>query len=437
MTKKIYITTIISCTAVLALAWLVAVNVKSPAEKQLLLINQATQMMDHGIYIRAVPLLEEAASYDAAHTETAESQLKRAYLALIESRGFSRRYTALLETQMNRRNAAPEVFIEAAEFHLSASRTAQALAIMRKGIEKTDSPEIAELYESSRYAYELSWTRYDHIAAMLHGTANVLSDGKWGVARGDGTLIIPNNYDQISTFYQNTAIVRSGREIYAIDENSNRTAMAEPGTIDFKNFSGGRIPILTGDGWHRASAALELGAKSFEDMGMYSENYAAAQIGGSWGVIDLTINWLIQPEYEGIVKDELGRSYGQGAVFVRNAGEVQLYTNGKWIEELFDDAKPFSEEGYAAVMKNGKWGFIDINGQLRIDHIFDEALSFSGHLAAVMVDGYWGYISIDGRLVIEAKFDEAKSFSQGSAPVKTERGWQFLTLIEFKGGLIL
>jgi len=422
---------------VLALAWLVALNTKSAAEKQLLLINQATQMMENSIYIRAVPLLEQAASLEAAHTETAETHLKRAYLALLENRGFRRRYLTLLEKQMNRRNAPPEVFLEAAEFHLGTSRIGQALAVMRKGIERTGGPDIIELYERSRYAYELSWLRYDYVTAMFEGTASVLRDGKWGVARGDGTLIIPNNYERVSSFYNRIVVVRNGRELYAIDENSNRIAVADTGITDFKNLSSGRIPLLSDDGWRRASADLELGAKSFEDIGMYSDGYAAAKTGGKWGVIDLGTNWLTPPQHEGIVKDELGRSFNQGAVFIRNAGTVQLYTNGNLTEEFFDDARPFSNEGYAAVMKNGKWGFIDTDGQLKIDYKFDDALSFSGHLAAVKVDGYWGYININGDIVISAEFYEAKSFSGASAPVKTDRGWQFLTLIEFKGGLTL
>lgn len=437
MNKKIYISIIIASAAVLTLAWLIAINTKSPAEKQLILINQAMYMMDNGIYIRAVPLLEEAAGYDAAHTIKAESELKRAYLALLENRGFTRRYITLLEKQMNRRNAPHEVFIEAAEFHLNTSKIAQALDILRKGIERTDSLEIAELYEKSRYAYELSWVRYDYVTAMYNGTASVQSEGKWGVARADGALIIPTNYDQISTFHQNSAVVRFYGEIFAIDANSNRIAIAEQNITDFKNFSGGRSILLTDGSWRRASSDLELGAKTFEDISMYSGGYVAAKIDGRWGVIDLTTNWLLEPEHDSIIKDELGRSYGQGAVFVRNGGQVQLYTNGEWIEERYEDARPFSEEGYAAVMRNGKWGFINASGELRINYRFDDALSFSGHLAAVEIDGYWGYININGDVVIPAEFYEAKSFSEGSAPIRTDRGWQFLTLIEFKGGLKL
>ena len=32
-------------------------------------------------------------------------------------------------------------------------------------------------------------------------------------------------------------------------------------------------------------------------------------------------------------------------------------------EETFDNAKAFTRDGYAAVEKNGKWGFVDAEGK--------------------------------------------------------------------------
>ena len=80
------------CVVLIIISWIVTISSKSTAEKQLSLITEAMLLMSDGIYIRAVPLLEEAAGYDAVHTETAENELKKAYVALIENRGFSRRY---------------------------------------------------------------------------------------------------------------------------------------------------------------------------------------------------------------------------------------------------------------------------------------------------------------------------------------------------------
>jgi len=130
--------------------------------------------------------------------------------------------------------------------------------------------------------------------------------------------------------------------------------------------------------------------------------------------------------------DELGRCHAQGAVFARMGAQVYLLAGGRQAGGAFEDARPFSDEGYAAVKSGGKWGFIDTSGAVVIGFWFDDALSFGQHLAAVKVGEFWGYISIYGHVVIEPVFLEAKSFSNGSAPVLTDRGWQFITLTEYK-----
>jgi len=419
------------------ISWAVAISSESAAEKQYNLIREAAALTNDGIYILAVPLLEEAAEIDAAHTIAAEEELKRVYLALIDKQGFRRKYTSLLEKQMSRRNAHPDVFAEMAEYYLGISRIPEALETLKAGIEKTGSNELVAIYESSRYAFELSRTTYGFSAAIYGSTVQVETDGLWGIARADGTILIPCQYDTISTFSAGRAIVRKGNDIYAVDRDDNRVAVLSGSATGFGNFADNRIPLLMGDGWRRATGDFIIGTTAFEEIGMYCNGYAAAKSGGKWGVVDLGSQWLIPAEYDEIIMDELGRCYARGAVFARRGDAVYLIVDGMKLEDIYEDAHPFSSEGYAAVKRNGKWGFIDTNGVLMIQYTFDDALSFGQHLAAVKTQGYWGYISLQGHLVIEAAFLEAKSFSDGSAPVLTERGWQFISLLEFKKGVSL
>jgi len=421
----------------LVVSWVIATNSKSTAEKQLILINQATEMINDGIFIRAVPLLEEAAGYDSVHTLAAENELKRAYLALIGNRSYPRRYTTLLEKQMYRRDALPGVFMEAAEYYLSNSKTQEALEVLRSGIDRTGDSDLMKLYENSRYSYEMHRTAYENVTEIYTKTIQVQLDGKWGIANADGSIMIPCQYDKISTFSGDRAIVGKADSIYAVDKEDNRIAVVYDGVTDFGNYADNRIPLLIEGGWHRATGDLELGAAIFEDIGMYSGGYAAAKSNGKWGVIDLSNNWLIPAEFDGIVQDELGRCYAQGVVFVRDGNYVYLIKDGSPAGFVYEDAHPFTDEGYAAVKKNGKWGFIDSDGTEVIKYVFDDALSFGQHLAAVKYGEFWGYISKYGKIVIDTAFYDAKSFSGGSAPVLTERGWQFITLLEFKKGASL
>jgi len=420
----------------LIVSWVIATNSRSTAEKQLVLINEATALMGDGIYIRAVPLLEEAAEYETVHTRIAESLLKKAYLALMDNRGFPRRYTTLLEKQMNRRDAEPYIFLEAADYYLSVSKISEALSVMRNGLDRTGDEDILEMYESTRYAFNINRAAYEDVAAIFYNTIQVKSEGKWGIANADGFLVIPCRYDKISTFNRDRAVVRSGGNIYAVDINNNRIAIPNEAVVDFGNYAENRMSVLVNGRWHRAAGEFEIGDKAFDDIGTYSGGYAAAKYNGRWGVIDISDNWLIPAEYDEVIRDELGRCFAQGTVFVRQSGYVYLFTRGHFTEAVFEDARPFSDEGYAAVKKNGSWGFINTNGEEVIPFVFDDALSFGQHLAAVKIGEYWGYINLLGNIVIETTFQNAKSFSGGSAPVLTDRGWQFITLIEYstRGG---
>ena len=425
------------CFVLLLVSWLIVVNTKSDAEKQKALMEQAAALMNDGIFIRAVPLLEEAAGFSTENTAEVEDELKKAYLALIDTVGFRRKYTTLLETQMNRTGTHPDIFAEAANYYLSILKTTQALAILRTGIEMTGDEHLISLYEQNRYVYEQNRAVYDNVTAINGSTIQVQNEGLWGLAGSDGNLIIPCQYDKISTFSSDRAIVKKGNEIYAVNPDNNRLAILREAASDFGNFANDRIALLIDNAWWRATGEFIIGTASFDQLGMYSEGYIPAKIDGKWGVIDLSNNWLIPAEYDGIVQDELGRCYAQGAVFAWSSGMVYLFIGGHQIGDAYEDARPFSSEGYAAVKKGGKWGFIDPAGTLMINYCFDDALSFGQHLAAVKQEELWGYISISGKIVIEPLFAEAKSFSNGSAPVLTERGWQFITLLEYKKGATL
>ena len=99
----------------------------------------------------------------------------------------------------------------------------------------------------------------------------------------------------------------------------------------------------------------------------------------------------------------------------------------------FDDAKAFTGNGYAAVCKDGKWGYVDADGELVIDYTYEDAQSFQNGYAAVCIGGLWGYIDEEGELVIDAQFVTATKFSSsGTAAVKAEvsgeEAWKLIQL---------
>lgn len=95
---------------------------------------------------------------------------------------------------------------------------------------------------------------------------------------------------------------------------------------------------------------------------------------------------------------------------LRTIDNDYLYTlDGRW-----DGAKDFSEN-MAAVKKDGKWGYIDCDGNVVVEPIYSSANSFSEGLAAVQNNGKWGYIDKTGKQVIPFILDSTYAFSEGLA----------------------
>ena len=69
------------------------------------------------------------------------------------------------------------------------------------------------------------------------------------------------------------------------------------------------------------------------------------------------------------------------------------------------------------ICQNGKYGFIDALGNIRLEPQFDSATGFTDGLARILVGGKWGFIDNVGTLVIPPTFDSCWAFSDGLAEV--------------------
>lgn len=84
--------------------------------------------------------------------------------------------------------------------------------------------------------------------------------------------------------------------------------------------------------------------------------------------------------------------------------------------QKYDELDVFNE-GYAAVCKDGKWGFINIKGEEIIQCIYSKVNPFHEGYAAVCNDEKWGYVNTDGKEIVQCIYSEASPFSEGYAVV--------------------
>lgn len=422
----------------IAIAWTVSLNQKSDAEKQAESLKKANKYLADEVYVLAVPYLEEAIIYQTEQTYEIECLLKDSYTHIMDNESkYRTKYTDLLESEMDSPNPREEPFLEAAEYYLTNGKTGDAITILRTGAEKTGSETIREEYEKQRYAYSMAFNAYDEVTEIHNGAIMVCKEGKWGLASKEGSLVISCVYDKISNYDGKKVVIADSGVISAVNLHQNRLALLHDEALTFDYANKEIIMLKKDDGWHLANNTFTvIRENAYEDIRMMYNGGAPAKKNGKWGIVNTKEEWVLENKYDEIICDEIGRGLYNGLVFVKNGGNVSLLSYSKesgWEEKAsgFDDAKPFNG-GYAAVKKNGKWGYIDENGKEVIDYYYDDALSFGQHLAAVKVEDKWGYIDLKGQIVIPCEFEGAKSFSEGNAPVKTERGWKFINLTEYK-----
>ena len=71
--------------------------------------------------------------------------------------------------------------------------------------------------------------------------------------------------------------------------------------------------------------------------------------------------------------------------------------------------------------QNGKWGFVDAQGNLRVLYAFDEVRDYAEGLAAVRQGNYWGFIDEKADLVIPFQFHKDGIHPNSATPNKPAR----------------
>ena len=91
-------------------------------------------------------------------------------------------------------------------------------------------------------------------------------------------------------------------------------------------------------------------------------------------------------------------------------------------------------EGLAAVMKDGKWGMIDHDGNVVIPFKYQGLTSFSQGRCAVLINGKWGCIDREEKLVIPAIYEMHIYFESNKTAKVYKDGKSFF--IDLDGNVI-
>ena len=244
----------------------------------------------------------------------------------------------------------------------------------KKGYFYTQKNQLWSVYDS--LGNKRSVFEYDSIGEINNGLFPIKRKGKWGFMNRNGKEVIHCIYDTKANFKKSKAIIGY---------------FGVKGIID-----------LSGN-W--------VVKPSYKDITDFSYNFFIYRIGEIYYLKNYSNDLIYFSSHPLVFKDE--------TIFeVRPNTTSEISSIGT---RVIDDPTFSNASQYWQVIKiSGKYGFVDINGLLKITYRYDSLLPFSEDLAAFKLRGKWGFINTDEKIIVQPHYTEVTPFKNGVSVVTAQ-----------------
>lgn len=207
---------------------------------------------------------------------------------------------------------------------------------------------------------------FDDIKQILSSQENAvifLKNGKYGVIKLSGEILIDSQYDYLKETKLGTFIAKRDNMYGIIDINKEE-----------------KLPFIYTSIEYNEKADIYIAEDSNFNCNILNSNLESKVAG-----ILLELN-----ENKGYIKIRTEDNY--------------KYYNFKFEEK--EESDIFPNRTLFLSKKDGKYGYIDKNGKVIVDYIYDDAIEQNEYgFAAIKKDGKWGSIDIKGSIVQEPIYD--------------------------------
>lgn len=282
-------------------------------------------------------------------------------------------------------------------------------------------------------------SEYEEVGIFSDGMCPIKIGTNWGYVNEKGEQVIDRIFADAGYFFIETyaPVVTKEGEAYFIDKSgTNRHDVSSAvAHAKFGMMNEGMYTVYDGTAWHYYDMSENMIFGGYDEASALVNGVAAVAKDGKWSIVDNKGEAVIDKAYEDVVSDEKNVVYRNERLFVSDGtGYDMIDSSGNVIsKQKYEAAHLFTDTTYAAVKVDGKWGFIDKEGNMVIEAEYEDARSFMNGKAAVKVNGKWGFIDDTGEMVIKADFIDAKDFNgSGCAFVKVDSGvWTLLCLYKY------
>lgn len=261
---------------------------------------------------------------------------------------------------------------------------------------------------------------------------------KYGIITLEGSMILQVRYNQIDINGDYIYTTDENSEIKVYDKKGNEVEVNQNTTIStIQENPEYKIYIDTSNGTTLYSiyqGENKITNGNYNYIGYLSNNnYIASRQNEKLGVIDQNENIKLEMKYDTIRKID-GTNLVEADI--QSTNTIELYnSNLEKIAEMnnatltiednyiklsstteiryFDlegkekqNTEIFPENTIFAKSQNGKWGFVDKNGQVVIDYQYDEVTEQNEYgFAGIKLNDKWGIVNKNGKIIVEPTYE--------------------------------
>lgn len=274
----------------------------------------------------------------------------------------------------------------------------------------------------------------DFIGDYALGTMNE----KWFYINEEGNVVKRFNVNQMSLFNEGMAKMNLCGSIGYI--NKKFQVVIEPRYGLYSScFNEGLALVCTpkinenklyGFINHKGQQVIDF---KYESAGVFSEGLAVVIADDKYGAIDKSGKLIIEYKYNWLNYFKEGRAFFEKD----NLWGIVDNKGNEIVQASFEEDEDNSEhyimqdfsEGFAVICQNSKYGYIDREGNIVTDIIYDYASSFNEGIALVRMDNKWFALDKFFNIIAGLHCQELRNFSDGLAAICVNGKWGFIDKI--------
>ena len=270
--------------------------------------------------------------------------------------------------------------------------------------------------------------QYEDAEAFAEGLCVAMKDDAYGLINKNNQVVLPFQYDLIGSFNSKLAIVANDTAYGFVNPQGE---IVIPLTLDYADDFENNYALIEQNG--KRGIINQLGQTVVPMKYAWLENFnqyglARAKEDSLFGLIDQNGSVILPFEY-----DQIGECADSLCLVVKDGKYGYVNVKGDLAIPLNFDFKLEAltwgrfDAGYAKFHQKGKYGILDSLGKKTFPAIFQDVGDYrQKDLIAVKKRGQWGYSNENLSLMIPYEYDYAISFRQHLGLVKKEGAWNLI-----------